>query len=220
MPAQDILRTLAAPYDLVRLCSRAETRRTIRDGTEMLARQWCGGLTVVTPPGGAGQGDALDAPAALRSLIQLDGEVLLMVDRSWLEGLKAPGELERALASHAAAIAAALQPLQQGVLMATRIVRLGEQSRWSVFGLGALFQGGAIGLAPSLATASSFQSWLWAAAGQLEVVLLQSLSLVLLVVVSAERLALRWWIRRRLAKRLPALMDQMTQQEVAVAPDR
>jgi len=193
--------SLVAPWQLAAMCHKGATWHTIADAAEMVAAQCHGGLTVMTPAVGEATDD--DASVALRSLIQLDGDVLLMIDRSWLATL-GPGMLEPALARHQARITAAFQPLRQGFETATELMVLAGRSRWSVLGLGGLSQGGAFALAPSF-SASSLSAWLGAAAGQLEVVLLQSLSLILLAVFGGVRLVLRWWIRRRVRARLRGL---------------
>ncbi len=195
--------TLAAPWQLAGMCRQAATWHTIADGAEMLVTQCHGGLTVVTPATGEAVGE--QTPVALRSLIQLDGDVLLMIDRGWLATQQAPEALDQALARHRAQISATLAPLRQGFETASRMMTLAGRSRWTVVGLGGLSQGGAFALAPSL-SASSLSAWLSAAAGQLEVVLLQALSLALFAVFGGIRLGLRWWIRRRIGARLPALM--------------
>lgn len=197
--------TLAAPWQLAGMCRQAATWHTIADGAEMLVTQCHGGLTVVTPATGEAAGP--QTPVALRSLIQLDGDVLLMIDRGWLATQQAPGALEQALARHRAQISATLAPLRHGFETATRMMILAGRSRWTVVGLGGLSQGGAFALAPSL-SASSLSAWLSAAAGQLEVVLLQALSFTLLVVCGGLHVVLRWWIRRRIEARLPDLMER------------
>jgi hypothetical protein len=108
-----------------------------------------------------------------------------------------------------------LAPLRQGFETATRMMILAGRSRWSVLGLGGLSQGGALVLAPSF-SATSLSAWLSTAAGQLEVVLLQALSLALLAVFGGVRLVLRWWIRRRIGARLDGLQQRSDSQAVSV----
>jgi hypothetical protein len=198
---------LVAPWQLAQMGRKAATWHTIAGAAEMVAAQCHGGVTVVTPA--AGEEAGAQTPVALRSLIQLDGDVLLMIDRSWLARQEAQGPeaLEQALARHRAQISATLAPLRQGFETATRVMILAGRSRWSVLGLGGLSQGGALVLAPSF-SATSLSAWLSAAAGQLEVVLLQALSLALLAVFGGVRLVLRWWIRRRIGARLDNLLQR------------
>jgi hypothetical protein len=140
-----------------------------------------------------------------------------MIDRSWLARQEAqgPAALEQALARHRAQISATLAPLRLGFETATRMMILAGRSRWSVLGLGGLSQGGALVLAPSF-SATSLSAWLSTAAGQLEVVLLQALSLALLAVFGGVRLVLRWWIRRRIGARLDGLQQRSDSQAVSV----
>jgi len=196
--------TLIAPWQLAGMCRKGATWHTIADAAEMLVTQCHGGVTVVTPVTGEAAGE--QTPVALRSLIQLDGDVLLMIDRDWLATQETPAALEQALARHRAQISATLAPLRRGFETATQMMILAARSRWSVMGLGGLSQGGAFVLAPSF-SASSLSAWLSAAASQMEVVLLQAASLGLLAVSAGLHLVLRWWIRRRIAARLPALLQ-------------
>lgn len=193
---------LAAPWQLVGQCSKRATWHTIGGAAGIIVAQLHGGLTVQTPADGQ-DAAATDAPMALRSLIQLDGDLLLMVDRDWF-AKQEPQALKLALARHQAQIWATLEPLRRGFDTATGLLILADRSRWTVLALAGLSEAGAITLAPDFA-AESLSAWLSAAAGQLEVVLLQVLSLSLVALHAGVRRLLRWWIHRRIEARLHGL---------------
>jgi hypothetical protein len=196
--------TVIAPWQLAEMCRKGATWHTIADAAEMLVTQCHGGVTVVTPATGEAAGE--QTPVALRSLSQLDGDVLLMIDRGWLATQEAPEALEQALARHRAQISATLAPLRRGFDTAGDVLLLADRSRWTVLAAAGLSQGGAVALAPSFA-ADSLSVWLHAAAGQLEVLALQAVSLILVALHVGLRRALRWWIHRRIDARLPSLLQ-------------
>lgn len=195
---------LAAPWQLAGMCRKGATWHTIADAAGMLVAQCHGGVTVVTPATGEAAGEL--TPVAMRSLIQLDGDVLLTIDRGWLAAQKAPEALEQALARHRAQISATLAPLRQGFETAGDLLLLADRSRWTILAVAGLSQGGAVAFAPSLA-ADSLSAWLHAAAGQLEVVALQAVSLILIALRLGLRRTLRWWIHRRIDARLAGLLQ-------------
>jgi predicted sugar kinase len=214
--------TALAPVDLVGLCVKASTWRAISGAAEMLAEQWRGGLVVETShvlaldsresPGGP------PAPSlTLRTLIQLDGDVVVTVDRRQIElaETRAQDQLAQAIASHGQAIALALQPLQEGLLTTASLLILARRSRWSVLGIGGLGQGGAIALAPGFSAADPIQVWLAAAAAHPWFVIMQVLTIGGVILSFMIRMLLRSLIRGRLNQRLPALLDRLTRAEVA-----
>jgi hypothetical protein len=214
--------TALAPVDLIGLCARRNTWRAIGAAAEMLAEQWRGGLVVETSHAVVlGGHEPTDGPGlpnlTLRTLIQLDGDVVVSVDRRQLELVetRAPEQVARALTSHGQAIAAALSPLQQGLLNTATLLILARRSRWSVVGIGGLGQGGAIALAPSFAAADPVQVWLAAAAAHPWFVIVQLLTLGSFILSCTIRMLLRSLIRGRLNKRLPALLDRLTRAELA-----
>lgn len=198
--------TLAAPWQLVGLCSKRATWHTIGGAAEMIVAQCHGGLMVLTPAGDQDPLATRDAAVALRSLIQLDGDVLLMADRAWCAE-QTPQALKQALARHQAQISAALEPLRRGFDTAGDVLLLADRSRWTILAVAGLSEGSAVAFAPSFA-ADSLSAWLHAAAGQLEVVALQAVSLILIALHLGLRRALRWWIHRRIDARLPGLLQK------------
>jgi hypothetical protein len=214
--------TALAPVALIGLCVRKNTWRAIVGAADTLAEQWRGGLVVETShPIALGAADQTGDPApfslGLRTVIQLDGDVLVIVDRRQIELVetRAPDQLTQALASHGQAIAGALLPLQQGLMNTASLLILARRSRWSVLGLGGVGQGGAIALAPSFSAADSVQAWLAAAAGHPGLVIVQVLTIASLILSVTIRMLFRSLVRGRLNKRLPGLLDRLTRAEVA-----
>ena len=201
---------VVAPFRLAGLCGKASTWRAVRDTSETLARVWRGGITVNTSFESGDPGSTEIGPVALRSLIQLDGDVLLMVDRAWLADMEkqAPAKLPQMLEIHQARINETLAPLRQGIGTATQLVELASQSRWLILGSWGTCQVGAIAIAPD------FDPLAWS---HLEVAILQSLSLLLLIVFGLIRLTLGWWVQRRISGEFPALMERLTREEQGAA---